>query len=135
MRYGQNVELEPQPASALQPHTCQGRGQLAKAGEALYSGEFRLGARPEGIAPHEKQGVSLGGQQQVALLGRACQVEEVGGLHDQGGVDAGGGERGLDPGEARLELRERYGIIPPIAMAASLLARPRRAAATRTSGY
>ena len=107
VRDGQHVELEAdrrrQAAVALGDEARQVLGRRQVDDRA----ERRLEAGALGHLAHEQRRLALGRHVQVRLLDRAGEVEEVGVLLQEGGVEAEGREAGLQAGDAAGQLRRR----------------------------
>ena len=76
-------------------------------GEVDDRAERRLQTGALGDLAHEQRRLALGRHVQGRLLDRAGEVEEVGVLLEQGGVEAEGREAGLQAGDAARQLRRR----------------------------
>ena len=82
-RGGQHVELEAQAQALRQAALRKRRGQRAQRRERLDLPQGALGARALEVAADEQKGLALGRHDQVRILRRTAEVDEIGRLHDQ----------------------------------------------------
>ena len=103
----QHVELEAEPGRQRAVALGDEARQVLGRREVDDGAERRLQAGALGDLAHEQGRLALGRHVQVRLLDRAGEVEEVGVLLEEGGVEAEGREAGLQAGDAAGQLRRR----------------------------
>ena len=83
----EHVELEAEPQALRQAGRGQRRRQRAQRRERLDAPQGALRARALEVAAHEQERLALGRHDQVRVLRRAAEVDEIGRLHDQRRVE------------------------------------------------
>ena len=106
-RRREHVELEPEPELLRQADRRERGGQRAQRRERLDAVQRALGPRALEIAAHEQQRLALGGHDQVRVLRGAAEIHEVGGLHQQRGVEPVALQAGLERRDAAIDLLGR----------------------------
>ena len=104
---GQHVELEAEPPRQAAVALGDEARQLLGRREVDDRAERRLQTGPLGHLAHEQRRLALGRHVQRRLLDGAGEVEKVGVLLEQGGVEVESREPGLQAGDAPRELRRR----------------------------
>ena len=100
----QDVELEAEAQPLGQADRGQRRGERAQRRERLDPAERALAARALEVAPHEQHRLAARGHHEVRVLRRAAEIDEVGRLHEQRGVEAVAHQTGLEHRETARDL-------------------------------
>ncbi len=99
----QHVELEPQRGRGLQTRRLQDGRDAARAGQRHDAVERRFRPAALEVAVDHENRLACGRDVQRRLLDGAAEIEEVGLLEDQGGIQPLARERALEGCDARLD--------------------------------